>query len=475
MTKTIHANRPAILLFMRRPQPGRVKTRLAASIGADAAYRVYCRLLMRTLGLVADFQRDHPALEVFLFVTPRGDTETLASRFPGPWKWFAQSEGHLGRRMEQAFLHAWKMKRDAAVLVGTDIADLTPDDLQAAFASLEDHDAVLGPSADGGFYLIGLKPGRCSALRPDQWSTPRVLERTLGLLRRDGRHISTLPRRHDIDIEEDLRHYNADPFLHSRVSVIIPTLSPPDRLAPVLQRLATRLWPGDEIIVVRGRQGPAPAPAATTPRRVGPAPERITCRQIDSQRGRGLQLAAGARLAQGDIFCFAHDDSVPPPHWAYQLRKIMLYPDATLGCFLLAFHSATRSLRWIAHWANFRTRRLHLPYGDQLLFCRRDTYRRIGGMPPLMLMEDIAFVCKALKKGRLLVIPETVETSPARYQQRGVLRASLENHMLSLLYRLGAADTSLHHFYYRHHARTSRQVAPENRSLCQNKHIYKGL
>jgi uncharacterized protein len=124
-------------------------------------------------------------------------------------------------------------------------------------------------------------------------------------------------------------------------------------------------------------------------------------------------------------------------------------PGFALGCFRLAFPSNSRALTLIARWANWRTYFLKLPYGDQGLFCRRETFDRLGGFNREYLMEDVDFARSALRLGALLTVQEVLYTSPERYERRGILRASLTNHLLFTLYLLGVRDRKLYSLYYR--------------------------
>lgn len=161
-----------------------------------------------------------------------------------------------------------------------------------------------------------------------------------------------------------------------------------------------------------------------------------------------MQMNQGAERAGGELLCFLHADCVPPDHFAYHVRKLAAYPAYSVGCFQLAFEPSRPALRGIAAWANLRTRWLGLPYGDQGLFCTREGFHATGGYRKRYLMEDVDFVRKCRRRGRLLIIPDSIRASSRRYISRGVLRGSLENHLLMLRYCLGADDRALYRIYY---------------------------
>jgi rSAM/selenodomain-associated transferase 2 len=223
------------------------------------------------------------------------------------------------------------------------------------------------------------------------------------------------------------------------LSIIIPTLSDPERIKPLLAFLEVQLRQDDEILLVHGG-GDDGRPAQDLSRRV---------RCIYSSRGRGIQLDAGATEARNGVFFFLHDDGLPPAGFADSVRSISRAPHISLGCFELSFHPATKTLALIAAWANLRTRVLGLPYGDQGLFCRRDIFEKAGGFKRMLLMEDVDFVRRCRQWGDLMVIPHKIHSSPGRYTRKGVLRASLQNHLIMLLHQLGVSHEKLYSLYYK--------------------------
>jgi len=438
-------NKPnALIVFMRYPEPGKVKTRLAASIGSEEAARIYEKLVRRTLGLVADFvQAGRGDVDAFIAFSPPDKRARMEEAYPGPWAFFPQKGSHLGDRMEGAILHAVALGYGSVVLTGTDLADTQVADFTEAFDGLDQGGndcAVLGPAADGGFYLIGLNRPCPSAFRPEHWGSGEIYLRTERLLHDAGFRVRRLKTRKDIDRPEDLPFLMSRPIFRSTLSVIVPTISDPERLRPFLSFLESCLWPGDEIVAVQGdggREDKAEGKWGTQTRWIG------------APRGRGLQLNHGAGAARGDTFLFLHDDSLPPAHFAYCVRKICEAPDMSLGCFGLRFSPSTPLMDIIAAGANLRTSYLKLPYGDQGLFCRREIFEKSGGFNKPYLMEDVEFVRECRRWGKLMILPDPLFTSPERYLTRGVVRAFLQNQLIMLLYRLGASDGSLYSLYYR--------------------------
>ena len=330
---------------------------------------------------------------------------------------------------------------EQAIIIGTDIADIEAEDVQDAFAALDAGAAVLNPAADGGFYLLGLNRPCPAAFQSKSWGSPEVFARTRELLHDAGLTVRSLRQRHDIDRPQDLPRLARQADFQAKLSIVIPTLSPVSALKPLLAALTTGLWPGDEIIVT----GPRMAVPGNCRERF---PIADCCFGVFSPMGRGVQLNAGVHHAKGNLLWFLHDDSLVPAHFAYLVRKLSRAEHMSLGCFELAFSAATPALRAIARWGNWRTRFLRLPYGDQGLFCRRETFDKAGGFQLAQLMEDVDFVKRCRLHGDILRLSEKLYTSPQRYLAKGILRASLRNHLTMLLYHLGWSNERLRAFYY---------------------------
>ncbi len=166
-----------MLVFVRAPELGRVKTRLAAAIGNPAALRVYRRLAEHTLREAAALADEGVQLRVHHTPADAGDA-VRAWLGDGP-VYLPQADGDLGARMEDAFARAFAAGAERGVIVGSDLPDLSADLLRRAFDALDAHPAVLGPARDGGYYLLGLThpvPGIFDGIA---WSTPGVLHATL--------------------------------------------------------------------------------------------------------------------------------------------------------------------------------------------------------------------------------------------------------------------------------------------------------
>jgi rSAM/selenodomain-associated transferase 1 len=191
-----------VLVFVRAPEAGRVKTRLAAAIGAEAALRIYRRLAEHTLREAAALAGDGVQLRVHYTPADAGDA-VRAWLGAGP-AYLSQAEGDLGVRMEDAFARAFADGADQVVIVGSDLPALSASLLRRAFGLLDAHPAVIGPARDGGYYLLGLTGPVAGIFHGIAWSTPRVLAATLERFRAAGIHPPLLEELADVDEVEDL-------------------------------------------------------------------------------------------------------------------------------------------------------------------------------------------------------------------------------------------------------------------------------
>ena len=193
---------PHLLVFAREPVLGKVKTRLAAGIGVEEALVVYRELLALTAAAVVAAQV--PAT-VWLADAPTG-ADPLQSRpeWPGlPWR-VQPATGALGARMAQAFVEALGAGAGRVVIIGTDCPGLNAGLLHQAFDRLLDHDLVVGPADDGGYYLLGMKQLHPELFDNKTWSTATVLPDTLADAARLGLRVARLPTLHDVDSDQDL-------------------------------------------------------------------------------------------------------------------------------------------------------------------------------------------------------------------------------------------------------------------------------
>lgn len=186
-------------MFAKHWQPGHVKTRLAASISDAAAAEVHkasLATLLRRFAATADCR--------LLAYAPAEAREAFAELAGAAWRLEPQSEGDLGCRIETHFASAFARGATRAVLIGSDSPTLPQEFVREAFERLESADVVVGPSEDGGYYLIGLRRPIGGLFRDISWSTPRVFPDTVDRLRATGTTYALLKPWYDIDTLADL-------------------------------------------------------------------------------------------------------------------------------------------------------------------------------------------------------------------------------------------------------------------------------
>ena len=205
MEKAVHREK-CILVFIKSPGRGTVKSRLAAAIGEEQACRLYENFVLDLLGTLRKTAEDgNHTLKVCFYPPESGKTVStwLGSRY----EYSPQQGKDLGERMNNAFRESFIEGYRQILLVGSDIPDPPGKMINDGFASLERHCAVIGPTHDGGYCLIGF---RSDCFLPDiftgiPWSTSEVFEQTMARFRLRNFDVSILPTWQDIDTLEDLR------------------------------------------------------------------------------------------------------------------------------------------------------------------------------------------------------------------------------------------------------------------------------
>ena len=200
-----------IAVFAKAPQAGRVKTRLAARIGNDAAARVHASLVRRALATAIEAGCG----EVELHGSPPGNEALAALARRCGIRLRRQSGGDIGRRMARAFRDGLRM-HGRMILVGSDCPELAPADLRRAARLLCACDAVIAPAEDGGYPLIGLARPVPGIFEEIAWSTPLVMAQTRAKLAALGLHWRELRTLRDVDRPADLERLVASGLLMRR-------------------------------------------------------------------------------------------------------------------------------------------------------------------------------------------------------------------------------------------------------------------
>jgi rSAM/selenodomain-associated transferase 2 len=218
------------------------------------------------------------------------------------------------------------------------------------------------------------------------------------------------------------------------VSVIIPALNEAGCLADTIRSL--QIQRPHEIIVVDGgsTDGTREAAAGATHFLEGP-------------RGRAMQMNAGAALATGDVFLFLHADCTLEDGALAGAERSLRGAGFVAGCFVMQVRAPGLLFRLIDTCATARVRLTGIAYGDQGLFLRREQFQQLGGFPPLRFMEDLFFSRRLRQLGRVVVAPQRVFVSPRRWQQRGLIRQTLRNWLLTGFALAGVHPDRLAEFY----------------------------
>ncbi len=222
-----------------------------------------------------------------------------------------------------------------------------------------------------------------------------------------------------------------------RISVVIPALNERELLAATIA--SARAGGSAEVIVVD---------AGSTDGTGGEA-ERAGALVLGPASGRARQMNLGAAAAGGEVILFLHADTALPEGWAAGVEEAAAAADFAAGAFRLGIDGPERTLRMIESMANARARWLGLPYGDQALFLRAETFRRLGGFREMPIMEDVELVRRLRRLGRIVIVPLTVRTSARRWRRLGPWRASLMNQLALAAWLAGVPAARVADWYGR--------------------------
>lgn len=229
-----------------------------------------------------------------------------------------------------------------------------------------------------------------------------------------------------------------------RVAIVIPTLNEASALPLLLGDLG-RLDVPHEIVVADGGSTDG------TPRVALAAGARV----IDAPKGRGAQLAAGARATSAGLLGFLHADVRLSRRAIDEVERIATETVDAAWAFRLHIDAKGAGYRLVETGANIRSRLLRLPYGDQGLFVTRTLYERAGGFLPLPLMEDVTLVRALGRLGPVHLLDAAVTASPRRWRRAGLLGGTVRNWSLLAAWMLGVAPARLARWY-----RPERQPPP---------------
>ncbi|MBE3602244.1 TIGR04283 family arsenosugar biosynthesis glycosyltransferase [bacterium] len=221
-----------------------------------------------------------------------------------------------------------------------------------------------------------------------------------------------------------------------KLTAIVPMLNEERAIEATLEALR-RGAPDAEIIVVDG---------GSSDRSVALARARCD-RVIVSARGRARQMNAGAAAAAGDALVFVHADTLVGDGFGREIAAALTNPAVIGGRFDVAFDEYGGGLRMVAAMINLRSRMMRSATGDQAIFVRRDAFFQLGGFAEIELCEDVDFVRRMKRLGRLACLRATVQTSSRRWRSDGVGRTIFRMWLIKTLYFAGASPAWLKRHY----------------------------
>ncbi len=191
----------SIVIFIKYPTPGKVKTRLGAQVGLDLAANLYHIFIGKTFQLA----RNSVADQIFVAYDPEEQFNKYSQIIPSEFKHFPQKGDNLGSRLSNAFDYVFSQESNKVIVLGSDSPTLPTDFVNEAFNRLDGNDLVLGPAEDGGYYLIGLKLSHKGLFENIKWSSVSVLDTTVQRAKSLKLTRSLLPIWYDVDEVETLK------------------------------------------------------------------------------------------------------------------------------------------------------------------------------------------------------------------------------------------------------------------------------
>jgi rSAM/selenodomain-associated transferase 1 len=192
----------ALILMTRVPIPGKTKTRLMKILSGEECAKLHRCFLLDLFNIFRFIEDD---IDIYLTYTPEKHFPLIKEYIPSHIQFFPQHGKNLGEKMHNSFEYLLNKGYTKVVLMGADIPDIQPTDINKAFEALGNHDIVLGPTIDGGYYLIGMRKVYREIFDDKlKWGNRSVLEGTIDIANSLGLRTSLIEKLRDIDTKEDL-------------------------------------------------------------------------------------------------------------------------------------------------------------------------------------------------------------------------------------------------------------------------------
>ncbi len=210
------------------------------------------------------------------------------------------------------------------------------------------------------------------------------------------------------------------------ISIIIPTLNEEMTIRQCLGPLVN--IPDIEVIVADG---------GSTDKTLEIVGQYRDVKVVSSEMGRSIQMNKGATYAKGKNFLFLHADCVLQGEVILNIQHVFRNNLFVGGAFKIKLLSDKLPYRFIEKGINFRAKVFKLPYGDQGLFVKRSIFETLGGFREMPICEDLDFVCRLKKYGKIIILNEEILSSIRRWRNNGILKTTLRNQLLLASYVLG--------------------------------------
>lgn len=193
----------ALIIFARYPVLGKVKTRLASSFGNEFALDFYKECSRHLFEEIEQNQSEF--FTPFVFCSEKDELNKMKDWVGSGFEYYYQEGSDLGERMNNAFKQVFTLGAKKAAIIGTDVPDISKKLITSSFTLLDEKDFVIGPSTDGGYYLLGMKNLAFDLFSGIEWSTESVLDRTINRITKNDFSFTKLEQLYDIDDERSIK------------------------------------------------------------------------------------------------------------------------------------------------------------------------------------------------------------------------------------------------------------------------------